>query len=1047
MISEKGRNKVQDWGKRRRNFSVFHCSEGDAARIAEILNDTIPGLTTVHSLDLSNLSELSGPLLLYNITSEEAYDDAETLHRLVLRLIRWEDEPVFLLSPDLLEKWEKGNLWLGDGKIDNNGLRLDAMCLVLRQDSVFIPSPSVLDLASDQPEMTYIEEGMARALDAKGISFTAQPLIGRYHVDFLVEKNGSQVVVECDGKAYHSSDEAKERDKERDSYLHERGYPVLRFTGGEINGRISRCVEQIEQALDKSQVERAQVFRMDDNLDDSQQKAVFTNPGQVCVLAPAGSGKTKVLTNRGIHLVNKGFHEHQVLALAFNTEARKEMQKRLRKMGFSDVTSQIHTFNSYGAHLLDGKYSLKGKRFAPNEHKQYSRKLFAVLEKHCGELRKVKGSGGSLRDAIENIKRELVYPGQFLNPPCEGLIKGRCPEKANPIWSAAFEDFFQWQKENDHLTFADQVYLAVRELAEKPKLRRQTQMSLDALLIDEFQDLDAAQSMLIEILALGHGNMFVVGDDDQMIYGWRGADIGRLRSFLGDPNTKKMVLSTNYRSSQLVVRHAGYLISHNGDREAKNVHPKEEAFRGKVELFIGDDLAQERAYLVDTLNKEHNKELQWKEVAVLVRYKELYRAVLAALDHASIPVDCKDTAVLYSTRVGHAVVGYFAAVLDWPSPPESVWGDILNVPNRLLSYAYVDHIASHANPIATLRAGKNLNGSQRERALSLLKQLEGVNNALKHDLPNAYELFQSIDTTFGLSPYFKKEHGTSDDNDSADYGLVIDQLRETSKQFSNPREFLSYCKDEQEKEEKTQLVQGKGTSRTNSDKDAVALMTIHKAKGKEWRGVVLFHQEWRKPHSFERSSQEEKKRVEEEERRVVYVGATRAREALWVTAERGRKSRFVDELFGDPEFSQVDTSKELGYQQNRLKRIEERIDSLQEERNQEQIAVDGAQGVDMDSVREEFDTRRQSMGFIKRLLFSIGRGGSRVRQLKQDLEIADRAVRAEQRIQEINDRIARVGDAKLDLLEEIDRLEREEKFRQILADPIEEDTESQEPPF
>ncbi|HEX04976.1 MAG TPA: DUF559 domain-containing protein, partial [Bacteroidetes bacterium] len=419
--------------------------------------------------------------------------------------------------------------------------------------------------------MTYIEDLMAKALRKKELSSKAQALIGRYHVDFLVEKNGAQVVVECDGKAYHSSAEAKEKDKERDSYLRAQGYPVLRFTGGEINSRVGRCVEQIEQALDESQVEKSQGFLMDDKLDDSQQKAVFTKPGQVCVLAPAGSGKTLVLTNRGIHLVNEGFHEYRVLAMAFNSEARKDMQKRLRKMGFSDVKRQVHTFNSYGANLLADRYALTGRGFDAYADKEYSKKLFAVVEKHCGELRRKRGASQPLKEAIENTKRELVSPGRFLEPVCRGLIKGKWPKEDNPIWSEIFEDFLQWQKGSDHLTFADQVYLAVRELAEDPILRRKTQMSLDALLIDEFQDLDAAQSMLIEILALGHGNLFVVGDDDQMIYGWRGADIERLRRFLKDPHTRKVTLSTNYRSSQLVVRHAGFLISHNTQREEKKI--------------------------------------------------------------------------------------------------------------------------------------------------------------------------------------------------------------------------------------------------------------------------------------------------------------------------------------------------------------------------------------------------------------------------------------------------------------------------------------------
>ena len=1053
MISEVGREKVRDWGDRRRSFSIFKCSEANAEAIAEVLSESVPDLTALVPSDLTDLPESNGPVLLHSISSEEACKNADSLHRLIVRLIRWENQPIFLLSPDSRDEWERGNLWLGDGKIDSDGLRLDALTSVLGQDSVSIPDMSILDLVSDQPEMTYIEDLMAKALNAKGLSFTAQALIGKYHVDFLVEKNGVQVVVECDGRAYHSSDEAKAKDKERDSYLQERGYLVLRFTGGEINGSTSSCVEQIDQALDESQVEKSQAFRMDDNLDDSQQKAVFTSPGQVCVLAPAGSGKTKVLTNRGIHLVNEGFREHQILALAFNKKAREEMQKRLRKMGFLDVKRHVHTFNSYGVQLLGHKpYSLSGHDFPKHEgDRRYSETFFEILQGYfVNERKRTKKFNTYSKEAVRKTKGQLTPPGKFLQSMCQHYVLGGCPEEGDQIWSQIFEEFLQWQKDSDHLTFADQVYLAVRELAEDPVLRRQTQISIDALLIDEFQDLDAAQLMLVDILALGHGNLFVVGDDDQMIYGWRGADIERLRNFLKDPNTRKIALSTNYRSSLLVVRHAGYLISHNGDRELKNVRPKEEASRGEVQLFIGNDIAQECTYLVNTLNKARDAGFQWKELAVLVRYRELYRTVLAALDKGRIPVDFKDAAVLYSTRAGRAVVGYFTAVLYWPSPPKSVWSDILNVPNRFLSHEYVDHIGSCANPIETLRAGKSLNDIQQKRVLSLLKQLEGVNDALRREVHNAHDLFQVIDTTFGLAPYFKKEAGVSDDNDAADYGLVVDQLREASKQFSDPPEFLAYCKAEQEKEEKeekAQFVQGKDTTSSDSDKDAVALMTIHKAKGKEWRGVVLFHQEWRKHNSVGTLPEKEKKREEEEERRVVYVGATRAIEALWVTAERAKKSRFVDELFKDPKFEDINVQQEIQNQKTQLDVLEQRMECLWDEKGKEQIVVDRGQGMEQVRMQREISIIEQHMSFIRRLLLRLGLVPSRLKQLRHDLEVVTEVGRARQRIAEIEHEIGAKNATIEEVEEAIDSLDREEQFRRVLSYREEETQDKDKVPF
>jgi len=1013
--------------------------------VAQLLNEIIPDLTTIEAPDLSGLPDATGPILLYNITSEEAYSNADSLHRLVLRLIRWDNQPIFLLTPDHSAQWERGNLWLEDGKIDNNGLRLDALTNILKQDRVPIQDISMLDSASDQPEMTYIEDLMAKALNEKGISFKAQALIGRYHVDFLVEENGAQVVVECDGKLYHSSHEAKKTDKERDSYLQERGYRVLRFTGGEINHSVEHCVEQIEQALDESLGQRSQALRTDHNLDDSQRSAVFTDPGQVCVLAPAGSGKTKVLTNRGIHLIKEGFREHLVLALAFNKKAREEMQKRLRKMGFSAVKSQIHTFNSYGAHLLS-EYSLSGRGFDPYDAKrQFKKKIFPVLEEHFGELKKVKGSTQSLIEAVERTKGELVPPGRFLEPACRRIIKGVCPEENDPIWSKVFEELLQWQQGSNNLTFSDQVYLAVRKLAENATLRRDTQMSIDTLLIDEFQDLDAAQSMLVEILSLGHGNLFVVGDDDQMIYGWRGADIERLRRFLKDPNTTKIPLSTNYRSLQLVVRHAGYLISHNKDREVKNVHAKKGVSRGKVELFVGNDVAQEGNFLVTALNSAKEEGFQWKDLAVLVRYKELYTPVLRSLDRADIPYMCEAKGKLYSSRAARSMAAYFEALLQWPPQARNVWNYILNVPNKYLKYEYVDQVSSSTSPIALLQSGKALNESQKKNINEFISNMESLSKYANNRQPTANDLFETINSTFKVRDSFKQQKTVSEDNDAADEGLSIDLIREDAIKFPTPHEFLAFCKEQQDREES----EADNTKRSNGDdsKDAVRVTTIHKAKGIEWRGVVLFHQEWRKPYGFERLSPAEKKKLEEEERRVVYVGATRAIESLWVTAEQGKRSTFVDELFKSPEFKGLNVQHEIRIQKQRLSILRDNIDHLRNEKEEKQIVVDRGQGVDQAHIQREIDMIEQHMGFIRRLLLRLGLLPSRLKQLRDDLEVVKVAVRATQRMAEIEDEIDAKKATIDEIQETIDRLEREERFRRILADPEEETQDNETVPF
>jgi superfamily I DNA/RNA helicase len=507
-------------------------------------------------------------------------------------------------------------------------------------------------------------------------------------------------------------------------------------------------------------------------------------------------------------------------------------------------------------------------------------------------------------------------------------------------------------------------------------------------------------------------------------------------------------LSTNYRSSQLVVRHAGFLISHNTDREVKNVRSKDGKERGKVELFIGEDIGQERNFLVRALNGAKEEGFQWKDLAVLVRYKELYQPVIDALERADIPFVCVAKGKIYSRRAARALTDFFAAVLEFPFPPKKVWDHVLKVSDIYPGNEYLGEVSQATDPISFLRSGRNTrDADQRKSIAKLLSNLRALSEKQKSENLNTYDLFQAIDAAFKLTNHFKQEPGASDDNDAADDGLVIDVLQEKAKDFSDPREFLKYCKDERDREG----IEGDGVEKGNiyekDSKDAVQVMTIHRAKGTEWRGVVLFHQEWRQGSYFANDPKEEQKRVEEEERRVVYVGATRAGEALWVTAERGKKSRFVEELFRDPGFRDRDPQQEVEYRQERLGNLKQEIGQLKTEENQERIKMDRAQGIERDRIRSELDAVKEGARFLRRCLWFLGLKSARLRKLERGIRIVEEADQAEQQVDQIQSQLNAKKKRIAEISEEMDHLRREVMFRRILSDPIEEGNSSQAAPF
>ena len=313
-------------------------------------------------------------------------------------------------------------------------------------------------------------------------------------------------------------------------------------------------------------------YELDDDLDPSQMAAVNSIAGPIRVLAPAGSGKTKTLINRILNLRNQGIPSEKILALAFNKKARDEMQERLERKGIHGI--QVRTFHSLGYEIV--RKSL-GWKYSGAEHKNTPRDLMRNAIHQHTELPPLRNKDplDAFLDGLRKAKMDLTELSTMT------VEYGERIYPFEPI----FYSYLKAQLGKNYLDFDDMIYLALRVLLDDRSLHQAYQSQFEYVLVDEFQDLNQAQLLLLQILSLPENNVFAVGDDDQMIYGFRGAEVRHIIEFdKRFPVSSSHVLNTNYRSSQMIVRHTGWLIDHNTDRVSKNIQPRQGVQQGSFEI-------------------------------------------------------------------------------------------------------------------------------------------------------------------------------------------------------------------------------------------------------------------------------------------------------------------------------------------------------------------------------------------------------------------------------------------------------------------------------
>jgi DNA helicase-2/ATP-dependent DNA helicase PcrA len=803
------------------------------------------------------------------------------------------------------------------GDIFRDDLILERVCVadglvsLSRSDLFVIPDAQAsLDvLQRNENLQTPIERELSKAISKLGMQFKEQVQVGRFTADFVVSKGSTSLVVEADGAEFHSPDKDQKRDKE---ILEAHGLHTLRFAGSKIFFDANGCAQEIERFLNTLATEKTR-YRYEDlqQLDPSQQKAVMHGFGHARVLAPAGSGKTRVLVNRVSWLLNSGVSPGSLIAIAFNKKAAQQLEERLAELSIpvaKNLTDRsgvvVATFNALGYRLLMSN-GFEGRVL--HSQARVRRLVRAALTKAEIKIPSVRGF-----DNLDRIIKQLARVCRGLvNPNAEELEfmapKGETVKRAFPPIYTAIRDM---QADQRRITFDDQIFNALTLTMSEPLVRHELQRRFQYVLVDEYQDLNKAQISLVRTLAGGNAQVFAVGDDDQLIYSWREAKTQHLledfeRFF---PHATTFALETNYRCAQRIVKPSQQLIAHNKNRFPKKIKPSPHAPEGDVIVQGFDSIRGQSQRLVAFLRDHHRLDVcDWIDMAVLTRTRVQLVEVARALDEAKIPRSSLPKMPLFSSPIGRLLHRYLKVV---HSPVGAIGEDfaiIINRPNRYTTNEFRDRLSESSKPIMLLQhyIENAFPENQKFRSEPVKKLLEDIWELNKHlSRQSVFETVKAVISAFDLVSV--NSDGQTVELDEADDESILEIIAEEARGFRLFDEFLEHYErqvrretDETEEEDKTDAGEVEADSITSAEitRNFVSLNTIHATKGKEWNLCVIF--DARDNRSRSAKSVSTSPAENEEERRVFYVGMTRARHALGITTRTSRPSPFLREAFLD----------------------------------------------------------------------------------------------------------------------------------------------------
>ena len=614
-------------------------------------------------------------------------------------------------------------------------------------------------------------------------------------------------------------------------------------------------------------------------LNRGQDEAIKHGNGPCMVLAPPGSGKTLIVTERIRYLIEEsGVRPDQILVITFTRYAAREMKERFERLtAGKNYPVTFGTFHSIFYGILKCAYGIGANNLM--SEKESSVLLQEVLDQTDIE------STPEVEDEEELVRELLREVGMVKNGLCH-LKDFHSKYLTQDEFAEVFRSYEHQKKELKKFDFDDMLVQCYALFRKKPEILQGWQKRFQYILIDEFQDINRVQYEVIRMLAAPRYNLFVVGDDDQSIYGFRGAKPELMLYMKQEfPSLRTISLTVNYRSTEFITGAAARVILHNDTRFYKRV----QSFRGRgqnVHVQEVLDEQEEAQYVTEEIQKKLDQGIKPGEIAVLFRAAVQARMISEILSEHRIPFEMRD----YVTNFyRHFIVKDMMAYLQLAAGrrDRSLFLTICNRPLRYLARNSMENRQVNFEDLRKFYCDKDW-------VLDIIDQFDVDVRMMKNMAP--YAAIQYIRKKIGYDD-FLKEYAEKHQISWKQLMDVMAELEERSKNFKSYDEWeihiAKYTQELEEQQAKARKIKGERENK-------VQLMTIHSAKGLEFEDVFVIHaNEGEIPHQ-----KAEKKDEIEEERRLFYVALTRAKNNLcisYITQKNGnsiKPSRFVEELLG-----------------------------------------------------------------------------------------------------------------------------------------------------
>ncbi len=634
-----------------------------------------------------------------------------------------------------------------------------------------------------------------------------------------------------------------------------------------------------------------------ENLNPEQKKAVMSTDGPLLVFAGAGSGKTRVITNRIAYLIiEKGVDPKNILAVTFTKKAAGEMQERitslLRELKFKGASlPTVGTFHSIGAMILRNNAKEAGltNNFSIYDSDDSENMIKELLIEREYDIKQIKPS--SISYLISAAKNEMISPGNF---------KSHYAGYIEDIAAEIYTDYQKQLKSQNSVDFGDLLYLPVKILDENEEVKEKYQNLYKYILIDEYQDTNYAQYKFAKLLSEKNQNICVVGDDDQGIYAWRGANIKNIQSFEEDFESVTVVkLEQNYRSTKNVIKAAVCVIEQNNSRVGKVLWTDNDDGE-TITVYQAEDQENEAQYVMEQIRLQQQMGVPLRNMAILYRTNYQSRAVEEALLKTGLPYKLVGGFRFYERKEIKDIISYLRFCFN--QKDELSIDRVINVPPRkvgpksiarlhelagevgctlgefiLLSYSNLNNvdIDINTNPLAKGKIAEYQ--SEIKKFLSIINTFGDIYISSRER-----DLLGTIDFILDRTRYVEWFDDKTEQSEMKKENIL--ELKNVASMYSQKygkkglETFLNEINLIEQEQDKNQ----DGTG------NYVNLMTLHSSKGLEFDYVFMIGmEEGLLPHS--RSFLEESDM--EEERRLCYVGITRARQKLYMTFAERRQTR------------------------------------------------------------------------------------------------------------------------------------------------------------